>query len=87
MVNNPVTVAMEIENGLKLPINTDTEILMDDLTLSQPSSWTDSKNFKVDEISINEAEDGICFYTKDLFDLLPLASLFGLRYTEDENTT
>ena len=34
MVNNPVTVAMEIKNGLKLPVYTDTEILMDDLTLS-----------------------------------------------------
>ena len=46
----------------------------------------DSKNFKVDEISINEAEDGICFYTKDAFDSSPLARLFGLRYTEEENT-
>ena len=34
MVNTPVPVAMEIENGLKLPVNTDTEILMEDLTLS-----------------------------------------------------
>ena len=34
MVNNPVTVAMEIENGLELPDYTNTEILMDDLTLS-----------------------------------------------------
>ena len=34
MVNNPVPVAMEIENGLKLPVYTDTEILMNDLTLS-----------------------------------------------------
>ena len=40
----------------------------------------------MDEISLNEAEDGICFYTKDAFDSSPLASLFGLRYTEDENT-
>ena len=37
MVNTTVPVAMEIENGLKLPVYTDTEILMDDLTLS-PSS-------------------------------------------------
>ena len=34
MVNNPVTVAIEIENGLELPDYTNTEILMDDLTLS-----------------------------------------------------
>ena len=38
MVNNPVTVAMEIENGLELLDYTNTEILMDYLTLSQPSS-------------------------------------------------
>jgi len=34
MVNTQSLFAMEIENGLKLPVNTDTEILMDDLTLS-----------------------------------------------------
>ena len=39
MVNNPVTVAMEIENGLELPDYTNTEILMDDLTLS-PTEFT-----------------------------------------------
>ena len=42
--------------------------------------------FKVDEISINKAENDICFYTKDAFDSSPLVSLIGLRYTEDENT-
>ena len=40
----------------------------------------------MDEISINEAEDDICFYAKDAFDLSPFVSLIGLRYTEDENT-
>ena len=34
MVNTQSLFAMEIENGLKFPVNTDTEILMDDLTLS-----------------------------------------------------
>ena len=38
------------------------------------------------EISINKAEDDICFYAKDAFDSSPLVSLIGLRYTEDENT-
>ena len=39
MVNTQSLFAMEIENGLKLPVNTDTEILMDDLTFYlQPSS-------------------------------------------------
>ena len=37
-------------------------------------------------MSINEAEDGIYFYTKDVFDSSPLASLIGLRQTEGENT-
>ena len=37
-------------------------------------------------MSINEAEDGSCFYAKDVFDSSPLVSLIGLRYTEDENT-
>ena len=85
MVNNPVTVAMEIENGLELKDYTNTEILMYDLTLSQPSSWIDSKIFKVDEISIKEAEDDICFYAKDVFDSSPLVSLIGLRYPVDKN--
>ena len=40
----------------------------------------------MDEISINKAEDDICFYAKDMFDSLPLVSLIGLRYTEDKNT-
>ena len=40
----------------------------------------------MDEISIKEAEDDICFYAKDAFDSSPLVSLIGLRCTEDENT-
>ena len=51
----------------------------------QPSSWTDSENFKADEISLNKAEDDICFYAKDAFDSSPLVSLIGLRYPVDEN--
>ena len=50
----------------------------------QPSSRTDSKNFKADEISIDGAEDDICFYAKDAFDSSQLVSLIGLRYTEDK---
>ena len=40
----------------------------------------------MDEISINKAEDDICFYAKDAFDLSPIVRLIGLRYTEDEHT-
>ena len=46
MVNTQSLFAMEIENGLKLPVNTDTDILMDDLNYLQPSSWTDSNKFQ-----------------------------------------
>ena len=44
------------------------------------------EKFKVDEISIDEAEDDICFYSKDCFDDSRVISLVGLIYTEDENT-
>ena len=37
-------------------------------------------------MSIDGAEDDICFYAKDAFVSSQLVSLFGLRYTEDENT-
>ena len=86
MVNTPVPVAMEIENGLKLPVYTDTEVLMDELTLSPTEFMSSFEKFKWDEISIDEAEDDICFNAKYEFDLSHLASLIGLRYTEDENT-
>ena len=86
MVNTPVPVAMEVENGLKLPVYTDTEILMDNLTLSPTEFTSRFEKFKVDEISIDEAEDDICFNAKDAFDSSPLKCLIGLRYTKDENT-
>ena len=59
---------------------------MDDLTLSLTEFISRFEKFKVDEISIDEAEDDICFNAKDEFDSSPLVSLIGLRYTEDENT-
>ena len=56
MVITPVPVAMEIENGLKLPVYSDTEILIDELTLSPTEFMSRFEKFKVDEISIDEAE-------------------------------
>ena len=46
------------------------------------------EKFKVDKISIDEAEDDICFNAKAVFDSSPSVSLIaiGLRYTEDKNT-
>ena len=44
------------------------------------------EKFKLDEISIDEAEDDICFNAKDSFEDSWMVSLIGLRFTEDENT-
>ena len=44
------------------------------------------ENFKVDEISIDDAEDDICFNAKEHFEDSPMMSLIGLRFTEDEST-
>ena len=43
------------------------------------------EKFKVDEISIGEADD-FCINAKDTFEDSAVVSLIGLRYTEDENT-
>ena len=78
--------AMEIDSNLRLPGYTDTEILMDDVSLSVIDFMSRFEKFRVDEISIDEAEGYICFNAKDCFDQSSTVSLIGLRYTEDENT-
>ena len=78
--------AMEVESGWKLPDYTDTEMLMDDMGLSLVGLMSRFKKFKVDEISIDGAEDDICFNTKEHFEESPMMSLIGLRFTEDEST-
>ena len=40
----------------------------------------------MDEISIDEAEDDICFNAQDMFEGSSCIGLNGLKYTEDENT-
>ena len=52
---------MEIESGLKLPAFAETEIMMDDENISVIKFMSRFENPKVDEISIDEAEDDICF--------------------------
>ena len=76
---------MDIESGLKLPAYTDTEIIMDDESISVIDFMSRFEKFKVDEISIDEAEDDICFNAKEWFEDSRVISLIGLRYTEDEN--
>ena len=78
--------AMEVESGWKLPDYTDTEVLMDDTGLSLVDFMSTFENFKVDEVSINDAEDDICFNAKEHFEDSPMMSLIGLRFTEDEST-
>ena len=46
---------MDIESGLKLPAYTDTEIIMDDESISSIDFMSRFEKFKVDEISIDEA--------------------------------
>ena len=78
--------AMEVANGWKLPDYTDTQILMDDMGLSLVDFMSRFEKFKVDEISIDDAEDDICFNAKEYFEESPMMSLIGLRFTEDEST-
>ena len=77
---------MEIETVLKLPKLTDTEVMMDDNSISLTEFMSRFKKFKVDEVSIEDAEDAICFNSKDVFDESRVVSLIGLKYTEDEST-
>ena len=86
MAENTKSSAMEVKGGWKLPDYTDTEMLMDDMGLSLVEFTSRFEKFKVDAISIDEAEDDICFNAKEHFDESPMVSLIGLRYTEDKNT-
>ena len=86
VVETEQTRAMDIETDLKLPSYTDTEIMMDDCNLSMIEFMSRFEKFKVDDVSIGEAEDDICFNAKEAFEDSSIVSLIGLRYTEDENT-
>ena len=71
--------AMDVESNVLLPIYTDTEILMDDSSISLTDFISRFEKFKVDEVSIDEAEDDICFNAKDVFDESRIVSLIGLK--------
>ena len=60
---------------------------MDDFSMSMTDFMSRFEKFKVDEVSIEDAEDDICFNAKDVFDESRVVSLIGLKYTEDEGTT
>ena len=72
---------MDIESDVILPSYTDTEIVMDDMSISITEFISRFEKFKVDEVSIDEAEDDICFNAKDIFDESKVVSLIGLKYT------
>ena len=78
--------AMEIDSGLKLPTYTDTETMMDDENISLIEFMSRFEKFKVDEISIDEAEDDICFNAQHCFEDAKMVNLIGLRFTDDEKT-
>jgi hypothetical protein len=77
---------MDIESDVILPSYTDTEIIMDNMSISTTEFISRFEKFKVDEVSIDEAEDDICFNAKYIFDESKVVSLIGLKYTDDENT-
>ena len=76
-----ITNTMDIESDVILPSYTDTEIVMDDMSISITEFITRFEKIKVDEVSIDEAEDDICFNAKDIFDESKVVSLIGLKYT------
>ena len=59
---------MEVESDLKLPAYTDTEIMMDNANISVIEFMSRFEKIRVDEISIDEAQDDICFKAKDYKD-------------------
>ena len=62
------SVAMEVVSEYVLPKYTDTEILMDDSSVSFIDFMGRFATFEVDEISIKDAEDDVVFKTKDNFE-------------------
>ena len=60
--------------------------MFDDTSLSSSEFLSSLEKFKVDEVSIDEVEDDICFNAKDVFEKYLLVNLIGLKYTEDEST-
>ena len=73
-----------MQSDLILLIYTDKEIVIDDIS---PCNVVKSifEKFQVDEVSIDEAEDDICFNAQVMFEGASCVGLNRLKYTEDEN--
>ena len=69
-----------------LPIYTDKEIMMDDISPSNVDFKCIFEKFQVDEVSIDETEDDICFNAQVMFEGASCVGLNRLKYTEDEST-
>ena len=86
VVENLSTSAMEVDSGLKLPAYSQVENMMDDTNITLVDFMSRFEKIRVDEVSIDDAEDDICFNAKDAFEECTNVCLFRLRFTEDENT-
>ena len=74
-----------MQSDLILPIYTDKEIMMDDISPSNVDFKCIFEKFQVDEVSIDEAEDDICFNAQVIFEVASCVGLNRLKYTEDKN--
>jgi len=84
VVENLSTSAMEVDSGLKLPAYSEVENMMDDTNIKLVDFMSRFEKFRVDEVSIDDAEDDICFNAKDAFEECTNVCLFGLRFPEDK---
>ena len=75
-----------MQSDLILPIYTDTEIMMDDISPSNVDFKCIFEKFQVDEVSIDEAEDDICFNAQDMFEGALRVGFNRLKNMEDEST-
>ena len=71
---------MDVVSIFVLPKYTDTENLMDDTNISVVEFMSRFETFKVDEISIQEAEDDVVFNAKDNFEETSMTHLSGLKF-------
>ena len=74
-----------MQSDLILPIYTDKEIMMDDISPSNVVKCIFEK-FQVVEVSIDEAEANICFNAQVMFEGASCVGLNRLKYMEDEST-
>ena len=59
---------------------------MDDTNITLVDFLSRFEKFRVDEVSIDDAKDDICFNAKDAVYECSNVCLIGLRFTEDKNT-